>query len=117
MSRWSAEQVIALAPDAASVAAGRKLAAPRGWPQLGCDDRAVWGLAQGSGKSPYQVAVDLAGPAYRCSCPSRKIPCKHALGLLLWSAGDVRPDTPLAFADEWLAARAERAEQVVQVSS
>ena len=118
MSRWSAEQVIALAPDAASVAAGRKLAAPRAWPGLGCDDRAVWGLAQGSGKTPYQVAVDLSGPAYKCSCPSRKIPCKHALGLLLlWSAGDVREGTPLAFADEWLAARAERAEKVVQVSA
>ena len=32
--------------------------------------------------------VDLGGPAYRCTCPSRKVPCKHALGLLLgWAAG------------------------------
>src|SRR6202000_3262524 len=29
-------------------------------------------------------------PAYRCSCPSRKFPCKHALALLLsWSRGAV----------------------------
>ena len=27
--------------------------------------------------------VDLSGPAYRCSCPSRKFPCKHVLALLL----------------------------------
>lgn len=118
MSRWSAEQVLALAPDAASVAAGRKLAAARGWPALGCDERAVWGLAQGSGKNPYQVAVDLAGPAYRCSCPSRKIPCKHVLGLLLlWSAGEVAAGEPQAFAQEWLASRAQRAGQAGQRSA
>ena len=118
MSRWSAEQVLALAPDAASVAAGRKLAAARGWPALGCDEQAVWGLAQGSGKNPYQVAVDLAGPAYKCSCPSRKIPCKHVLGLLLlWSAGEVDGGEPPAFAQEWLASRAQRAEQAEQRSA
>lgn len=110
MSRWSAEQVLALAPDSASVAAGRKLAAARDWPSQGCDERAVWGLAQGSGKDPYQVVVDLGAPAYKCSCPSRKIPCKHILGLLLlWSAGDVQPAAAPAFAEEWLAARAEKA--------
>ena len=26
--------------------------------------------------------IDSTGPAYKCSCPSRKFPCKHALGLL-----------------------------------
>lgn len=109
--------MVGLAPDAASVAAGRKLAAARSWPALGCDERAVWGLAQGSGSKPYQAAVDLAGPAYKCSCPSRKIPCKHVLGLLLlWSAGDVAPREPLPFAREWLESRAERAEQAQQRS-
>ena len=107
--------MVGLAPDAASVAAGRKLATARSWPALGCDERAIWGLAQGSGKNPYQAAVDLAGPAYTCSCPSRKIPCKHVLGLLLlWAAGDVPPGEPLPFAQEWLESRAERAEQAQQ---
>ncbi len=118
MSRWSAEQVLALAPDSASATAGRKLATARGWPMLGSDERAVWGLAQGSGKNPYQVAVDPGGPAYKCSCPSRKIPCKHALGLLLlWSAGEIKPSAPPPFAEEWLAARAERAEKAVERSA
>ena len=118
MSRWSAEQVIALAPDAASVAAGRKLAAPRSWPALGCDERAVWGLAQGSGSKPYQVSVDVGGPAYKCSCPSRKIPCKHVLGLLLmWSTGAVQAGEPPAFVTEWLAARTERAGKAVTATA
>ena len=104
---WSAEQVIALAPDSSSVAAARKL---RNWPGAGQDERAVWGLAQGSGKTPYEVVVDLDGPAYRCSCPSRKFPCKHALGLLLrWAEGQVGPGARPQFALEWLAERGQRA--------
>jgi hypothetical protein len=111
MARLTADQVIGLAPDASSVAAGRKLAAPATWSGTGCTTTAVWGLAQGSGKNPYQTAVDLSGPAYKCSCPSRKIPCKHVLGLLLlWSGGAVGESTPAPFAEEWLQSRAERAE-------
>jgi hypothetical protein len=107
---WSAEQVAALAPDPASLSAGRKLATARSWPEAGCDERAAWGLAQGSGKTPYQVTVDLEGPAYKCSCPSRKIPCKHAIGLLLRLAeGDLAAGERPAFASEWLAQRDERA--------
>jgi hypothetical protein len=84
--------VLALAPDAGSQAAGRKLAIPSPWSSTGATDNVVWGLCTGSGKTPYQTIVDLGGPAYRCSCPSRKFPCKHALGLLLlWAAGSV-PD-------------------------
>src|SRR5262249_24105555 len=47
---------------------------------------------------------------YKCSCPSRKFPCKHALALLLaWSGGTVAESpAPAEFAVEWLAARAER---------
>lgn len=111
--RWGAEQVLALAPDAASIAAGRKLSAPAGWSGLGAtvDPPVVWGLCQGSGKTPYRTAVDLGGPAFSCSCPSRKFPCKHALGLLLlWSSGGV-PEAaePVDWVGAWLASRAERA--------
>ncbi|MFD7889228.1 SWIM zinc finger family protein, partial [Streptomyces albidoflavus] len=74
----------------------------------------MWGLCKGSGSKPYRTVVDTTGPAYQCSCPSRKFPCKHALGLLLlWSD----PDGPVAsgesegapdWARTWLAGRAER---------
>ena len=105
--------MLATAPDAASVAAGRKLAAPGPWSGTGVstEPAALWGACAGSGKTPYQTVVDLAGPAYKCSCPSRKFPCKHALGLLLlWSAGHVpEQDTPGEAAAAWLAAREDRA--------
>ena len=55
---------------------------------LGATDAALWGLCQGSGSKPYQTAIDLTEPAFKCSCPSRKFPCKHALGLMLLFAQD-----------------------------
>lgn len=115
--RWTADQVLALAPDAASRKAGSKLGAAGPWSEAGSSDEgAVWGLCRGSGSKPYQTVVDVAdaaGPAYKCSCPSRKFPCKHALGLLLlWSGADGAVPSGLApgWAEEWMAGRRKRAE-------
>ncbi|MFE1770453.1 SWIM zinc finger family protein [Streptomyces sp. NPDC059008] len=110
--RWTTDQVLALAPDEASGRAGGRLAAAGPWSETGTDGGAVWGLCEGSGKHPYQAAVDIEGPAFRCSCPSRKFPCKHALGLLLLWAGEegvVTAGEPPQWAQEWLAGRRERA--------
>ncbi|MGW5936885.1 SWIM zinc finger family protein [Streptomyces celluloflavus] len=110
--RWTTDQVLALAPDAASRKAGGKLAAPGPWSETGTGDGALWGECKGSGSKPYRTVVDLNGPAFRCSCPSRKFPCKHALGLLLLWAGDdraVADGGPPQWAGEWLAGRRERA--------
>ena len=109
---WSADQVTALAPDKQVATAGLKLASPATWSDAGVHEALVWGSASGSGKKPYRVCVDLSGPAFTCSCPSRKFPCKHAVGLLhLWSRGQVADGEPAAFAAEWLEGRAKRAQQ------
>ncbi len=81
MEMLTAPQVLALAPDPASVKAGQSLASPAEWSALGRDGRSVWGECQGS--ALYRTQADLTGPAFHCSCPSRKFPCKHGLGLLL----------------------------------
>ena len=106
--RWTADQVLALAPDAASRKAGSKLGAAGPWSEAGStDEGTVWGLCKGSGSKPYQTVIDIAdssGPAYKCSCPSRKFPCKHALGLLLLWAGEdgtVPPAQLPDWAEEW----------------
>ncbi len=111
MDRWSLDDVQAAAPDASSLAAARRLAQPGPWSETGASDALLWGRCQGSGRTPYQVSVDLQARAYRCSCPSRKFPCKHALALLLlWSAGAVGDDAQAAdFAQEWAGDRASRA--------
>jgi hypothetical protein len=113
MARWDAQRVEALAPDPASLAAGRKLAQPAPWSSTGASDVLVWGMCQGSGSTPYQVSVDLTGPAFRCSCPSRKFPCKHALALLLmWSSGAVGDGSdPDAATADWAKGRSDRAEK------
>ncbi|WP_067821657.1 SWIM zinc finger family protein [Actinomadura kijaniata] len=115
--RWDREHVLGLAPDDASAKAAGKVAVPAKWRGLGADDEAVWGECAGSGKSAYRACVDLTEPAFRCSCPSRKFPCKHALGLLLlWSDGvggetvggaGERP----AWVVEWIEERRQRAEK------
>jgi hypothetical protein len=109
-ARWSVDQVLALAPDPAAAAAGRKLANPQPWSDTGTSGDLVWGLCAGSGKTPYQTIVDLSGPAYRCSCPSRKFPCKHALGLLLlWAANtDPHAAEPADYAAAWRQTRVQR---------
>jgi hypothetical protein len=109
----SPEQILALAPDAGSASAGRGLAQPRKWVTLGQAPGIAWGECQGSGKLPYQTAVDLGGPAFKCSCPSRKFPCKHGLGLLLLlqgQAGAFAQGEPPEWVDAWLTGRAKRAE-------
>ncbi|MFE9930061.1 SWIM zinc finger family protein [Streptomyces sp. NPDC005533] len=109
--RWTAEQVLALAPDDASRKAGSRLGGAGPWSQIGGSaSGSVWGLCKGSGSTPYRTVVDLAGPAYKCSCPSRKFPCKHALGLLLlWSAEGVgEPGEAPDWAAQWLEDRAAK---------
>ncbi|MFV0451199.1 MAG: SWIM zinc finger domain-containing protein [Propioniciclava sp.] len=101
---WSIPQVEAAAPDAQVRTAGRKLARPQPWGDVGISGSLLWGSCQGSGKNPYQVSIDITGPRYRCSCPSRKFPCKHAVALLfLWAEGHVSPAGLADFAAEWAA--------------
>ena len=103
--------MLALAPDASSERAATGLVGPSSWSGRGAAGDLVWGLCAGSGSQPYQVVVDLSGPAYRCSCPSRKFPCKHALALLLaWAGGDVPERAePADYAQVWKAGRGGRA--------
>ncbi|MES2936811.1 MAG: SWIM zinc finger family protein [Pseudomonadota bacterium] len=114
---WTADAVLALAPDASSAKAARGLVSPAKWPLLGADTSAVWGECQGSGSKPYQAQVDLNGPAFRCTCPSRKFPCKHGLALMLLRASDPArfgAGPPPAWVSEWLASRTQKAEKKEQ---
>nr|WP_209262574.1 hypothetical protein [Thiorhodococcus minor] len=103
-----------MAPDAASAAAGRKLGSAAKWQTLGQTERLIWGEIEGSGSKPYQACIDVAGPAFKCSCPSRKFPCKHGLGLAFAHAEAAQAfasDTPPEWVAEWLEKREARAER------
>lgn len=114
---FTSEQILALAPDAASASAGRGLANTRKWVSLGGNEAALWGECQGSGSKPYQTQIDLSEPAFKCSCPSRKFPCKHGLGLFLLYAAQADAFTqkePPDWVAQWLESRAGRAEKAAE---
>jgi hypothetical protein len=49
------------------------------------DGSLIWGECAGSGANPYFCSADYTDenkPVFRCNCPSRQFPCKHAIGLL-----------------------------------
>ncbi len=108
------EQILNLAPDEASKKSGKDLASASKWVSKGLNDEALWGECQGSGSKPYRTQIDLNNIAFKCSCPSRKFPCKHGLGLLLYNARQPKdfsvtkmPD----WVDEWIKKRSEKQEK------
>lgn len=108
------EQILTLAPDESSKKSGKDLANASKWVSKGANDEALWGECQGSGSKPYQAQIDTANIAFKCSCPSRKFPCKHGLGLLLLYIRDKKSftvsDAP-AWVIDWLNKRTERQEK------
>lgn len=114
---YSFDQIIALAPDAASAKAGRSLATASKWQNVGQNDRALWGECQGSGAKPYQTVIDLNEPAFKCSCPSRKFPCKHSLGLFLLIANQPETGSSVTTAPDWAADWLAKRDQQAQRKS
>lgn len=113
MPAFTEEQVVNFAPDENSIVAGRQLAYATNWASLGANDVALWGECKGSGSKPYQACIDIAGAAFKCSCPSRKIPCKHCMALMYLNMKDsasFASEAP-SWVEEWLKSREERAEK------
>ncbi|WP_148301494.1 SWIM zinc finger family protein [Asaia prunellae] len=103
------DRVARLAPDTASFAAARKLMNPSNWVTLGEDGNGlVWGECQGSGAKPYRICLSETDAGFKCTCPSRKFPCKHSLALMGFRAersvtfvSETVPD----WVQEWLSRR------------
>ncbi len=88
---WSRQDIEALAADAVVWSAALELAWSAQWVRVGRVDSLLWGEYRGSGRGLYRVLVEPASKPPQltrldCTCPSRKRPCKHALGLLLQAA-------------------------------
>ncbi len=104
------DAITALAPDQASLKAANGLTKRQKWPlrEISAADGLVWGECQGSGANPYRTVFDAGNHSYKCTCPSRKFPCKHVLALMwmyvddpaLFEAGTV-PD----WVTDWLGRR------------
>jgi hypothetical protein len=104
------EKIAALAPDQSALSASIKLQKLSNWPTLGRDGEAalIWGECQGSGSTPYRVMADLRDLGNKCTCPSRKFPCKHVLALL-WLACEAMdrfdPGETPSWVEEWMSRR------------
>lgn len=95
--------VESLAPDQASLNAATKLRKPAKWPlrEKEAEGRLVWGECQGSGSNPYRVMFDQDDHGYKCTCPSRKFPCKHVLALM-WMFADAEDDFGEGSVPDWV---------------
>lgn len=91
----SLDKIEAMAPDQSSLSAATKIK-PQAWSVLARNASGgfAWGECQGSGSTPYRVTLTLEDLGYKCSCPSRKFPCKHSLALML-----VYAKAPQSFAE------------------
>jgi hypothetical protein len=111
VTQLTSTQILALAPDASSASSGKGLANTSKWKTTAASETAIWGECQGSGKDPYRTGVDLTDYTSKCSCPSRKFPCKHAIGLMLiHAAKPLGAGTPPEWLTTWLEGRQKRAE-------
>jgi len=107
------DQILSLAPDESSKKSGKELANPSKWVSKAINEKALWGECQGSGSKPYQTQIDISNVAFKCSCPSRKFPCKHGLGLLILYArqkNDFANSAAPAWVEEWISKRSEKQE-------
>lgn len=80
------------APNTSALNNAKKISNSGGFKKL-CkseDETLIFGECYGSGSKPYSASVDFSGDSviFRCSCPSRQIPCKHCLAIMFdWLAG------------------------------
>ena len=97
------DRIERLAPDQASLSAALKLLKPASWPLLARDIAAglIWGECQGSGSTPYRVMASAADLGYKCTCPSRKFPCKHSLALM-WMVAENASRFAEASSPDWV---------------
>lgn len=105
------DKIEQMAPDQASLSAAIKLLKPSNWPVMArnSDSSLLWGECQGSGAAPYRVVVSPGDVGYKCTCPSRKFPCKHSLAVMLFATdkpGQFKEEAKNPdWVDDWLSRR------------
>ncbi len=98
----------AMAPDQSALSAASALLKPAKWPVRAQSGPLIWGECQGSGANPYRVVADTADSGSKCTCPSRKFPCKHAIALMWMYVDDAATFQPGAippWVEDWMGRR------------
>lgn len=97
---WSYERLLQLAPDSGALEQARKLFFAKRWLLLEGNGEYLWGVYETAYGQRIETAVRLEPPILRCSCKSRRRPCKHALAMVLlflnrnevWKVKEELPD-------------------------
>ena len=105
------QKITSYAPDPGTAQRATGIAHATIWHSLEGNGRAIWGT-YGYAADPFKVSVDFEGPAFSCTCPVRRKPCKHGIALLLVFAKNndafqVVTDPP-AWVTTWLHKRDEQ---------
>jgi hypothetical protein len=104
----SRSEIEAMAPDQSALKAAAALLKPGKWSSRGVSGGLIWGECQGSGANPYRVAADTVDIGSRCTCPSRKFPCKHGIALM-WlhvdEPGGFTPGETPDWVTDWMGRR------------
>lgn len=107
------EKIRAIAPDEGTFLRAHELTAPRRWTVLGKNERVVWGVTAGYNFS-FDTCIDLENLGSKCTCPVRKLPCKHAVALMLMldSIPKTTTQPPPDWVETWLNSRDKRKKTV-----
>ncbi len=105
---WNPSRIRAFAPDEHTWSRAQRLAHPPVWLSRFRSEHFAWGECRGAEGAVYFVEADLAHPAFRCSCPVKKQPCKHGLALMLllqnypqaWISTDTPPLKTVAWSKQ-----------------
>lgn len=87
MLNISEEYINSIAPNQNAILNGWGLVKKNSFVKysISTDENLIFGECRGSGESNYITSADFINPespVFRCTCPSRQFPCKHAMGLM-----------------------------------
>lgn len=104
MLKISEEFINSTAPNQNAILNGWGLVRKNSFVKLNIspDETVIFGECVGSGASNYVTSADFVkpdSPVFRCTCPSRQFPCKHALGLMYAYVGGKKFTTEPILAD------------------
>lgn len=110
--------ILSVSVNEAAVKNGADLVKKKQFSKLFTDvDRTfLSGECSGSGKNPYICSADFineSSPVFRCTCPSRQIPCKHVLGLL-WAYMEGSAFTAVEIPEDILLKRENKEKRVTK---
>lgn len=105
---WSYERLLNYAPDSRTLSQARGLFFAKRWKILEGNGQYLWGEYETAHGHQHKAFVRLEPPLFRCSCKSRRRPCKHSLALVLlflnrpdaWVVKDEMPEWAVQYVQQ-----------------